>query len=300
MPNALTPPPGKDAIGKGHGEIRIDSAGNLYVSVEGQAEGALQVYDPNGKFLRYVPGIQGSLHGFVIRQEDGQDVIYAALLNQTRVLKFKPDGTILLEIPKTAFPEDKGKLSITSVDVAPNGDLYVVDGYGKDWIFVFAKDGTFKRVFGGRGEPLNLSNTHKLFVDPRFDPPRLFLCDRGNNRIVHLNLDGTFISVIADKDKGLRRPSAAAFHGDFACVAEIGDNVSQSGGGISVFDKDGRLVAKLGVNDTAGQSDTPKVLPQDWRDNVVTSPHGITFTAQGDILETEWNNVGRVLRWKRN
>jgi hypothetical protein len=37
----------------------------------------------------------------------------------------------------------------------------------------------------------------------------------------------------------------------------------------------------------------------DWREGVVTSPHGITFDGQGNILETEWNVFGRVLRWDR-
>jgi hypothetical protein len=296
--NSLTPPPGKTAIGTSHGEIRVDSLGNVYVSVEKQPEGSLQVYAPDGKFLRYVPNLQGSLHGFVIRQEDGRDVIYGALLDQSKVIKATTDGTILLEIPKSAFPADKGNLKLTSVDVAPNGDLYVVDGYGKDWIFVFAKDGTFKTVFGGRGEPLKLSNTHKIFIDPRFDPPRLFLCDRGNNRIMHLALDGTFIGVICDQ--GLRRPASAAFHGDLVAVAEIGMNTTRSGGRITVFDKTGRIVAHLGNNETPQQSDTPKVEPQDWKDDVVTSPHGVTFDAAGNILETEWNRFGRVLRWNRN
>lgn len=289
-PGALTPPEGKQTIGNGHGEIRVDSKGNIYVSVDGQKEGGLQVYSPEGKFLRYVPNTPGTLHGFVIRTEGGEDVIYAAVLGQSKVLKLKVDGTVMLEIPKTAFPEDKGALKLTGVDVAPNGDIYVVDGYGKDWIFVFDKDGKYKTVFGGRGEPLKLSNAHKLFIDPRFDPPRIFVCDRGNNRLLHLALDGTLIKVICDKD--LRRPSSASFNGDLVCIAEIA-------GRVSVFDKEGNMVAKLGVNDTPGQTNTPKVEPKDWKDDVVTSPHGITFDAMGNILETEWNQFGRVLRWNR-
>jgi hypothetical protein len=289
-PGALTPPPGKETIGNGHGEIRVDSKGNLYVSVEGQPEGGLQVYGADGKFLRYVPNAPGSLHGFVIKQEGGEDIIYAAVLGQSKVLKLKTDGTVLLEIPKSAFPADKGDLKLTGLDVAPNGDIYVVDGYGKDWIFVFDKDGKYKTVFGGRVEPLKLANTHKLYVDPRFDPPRLFLCDRGNNRIMHLALDGSLIGVIADQ--GLRRPSAASFHGDHVCIAEIA-------GRVSVFDKTGKMIAQLGVNDTKGQTNTPNVEPKDWKDDVVTSPHGITFDAQGNIYETEWNKFGRVLRWNK-
>jgi sugar lactone lactonase YvrE len=297
--SALTPPEGKDTIGNGHGEIRVDSKGQIYVSVEGQ-EAGIQVYGADGKFLRYVPNTPGGLHGFVIRQENGEDVIYAAQVNQeknaekapkqTRVLKLKTDGTVLLEIPKSAFPEDKGDLKLTSVDVAPNGDIFVVDGYGKDWIFVFDKDGKYKTVFGGRVEPLKLSNAHKIFVDPRYDQPRLLVCDRGNNRILHVALDGTLIGVVADQD--LRRPSSASFHGDYMCVAEIA-------GRVSVFDKDGKVVAKLGTNDTKGQTNTPNVEPKDWKDDVVTSPHGITFDAKGNIYETEWNKFGRVLRWTK-
>lgn len=290
VPHALTPPPGRETIGNGHGEIAVDSAGNIYVSVEGHKEGGLQVYGPDGKFLRYVPNTPGSLHGFVIRKDGDQDVIYAAVLGQSKVLKLKLDGTVLLEIPKASFPADKGDLKLTGIDVAPNGDIYVVDGYGKDWIFVFAKDGTYKTVFGGRVAPWNLSNTHKLFVDNRFTPARLFLCDRGNNRLLHLALDGSVIGVIQDKD--LRRPSSASFHGDLVCIAEIA-------GRVTVLDKDGKTVAQLGTNDTPGQTNTPKVKPADWKDNVVTSPHGITFDGKGNILECEWNEFGRVLRWNR-
>jgi hypothetical protein len=288
VPNFITPPPGKATIGAGHGEIRVDSLGNIYVSVDGIKEGGLQKYSPTGTFIGYVPNTPSSLHGFVINQEDGQDVIYAAVLNESRVLKLKTDGTILLEIPKTAFPADKPGLKLTSVDVAPNGDIYVVDGYGKSWIFVFDKTGAFKTVFGGPGEPWKFANTHKIFMDKRFDPVRIFCCDRGNNRILHLALDGTIIGVI--KDQGMRRPSSASFFGDLVCIAEIE-------GRISVLDKEGKTVAMFGINDTKGQTNTNHVKPELWKDNVVTSPHGITFDAKGNIMECEWSDYGRVLRW---
>ena len=137
---------------------------------------------------------------------------------------------------------------------------------------------------------IKLSNCHKVHVDTRFEPARLFLCDRGNNRILHASLEGEMLGVIAGQD--LRRPSSASFHGDLACVAEIA-------GRVTVWDKAGKLVAELGRNDTKGESNTPGVKPADWRDNVVTSPHGITFDGSGNILETEWNRFGRVLRWNR-
>ena len=129
-----------------------------------------------------------------------------------------------------------------------------------------------------------------MHLDNRFDPPRLFVCDRGNNRILHLQLDGTIIGDVPAE--GLRRPSSASFHGDYVAVAEIA-------GRVSVLNKEGKVVAVLGVNDTEGQTNTNKVAPADWRAGVVTSPHGVTFDAQGNIMECEWNSSGRVLRWNK-
>jgi hypothetical protein len=391
VPGFIKPPAGKDTIGNGHGEIQVDSKGNIYVSVEGQTEGGLQVYSSKGEYVKNLK-LPGSLHGFSIRKTAEGEFIYGAVLAQEKVIKATLEGEIVLEIPKSAFPADKadavsltkkdgtrvsgvspvddgknwkisdgkgghitvakdevgkevevtlkdgskvkasdikreadsitvvaggkerkialsdvangkdGKpaiseksslartsLRLTNADCAPNGDIVVVDGYGANWIFVFDKTGKIKSTFGGNVEPYKLSNTHKVHVDTRFTPAKLFLCDRGNNRIAHTELDGSGFKVIATD---MRRPSSASFHGDHVAIAEIA-------GRVSVWDKDGKMVAELGANNTPGQTNTPGVEPKDWKDNVVTSPHGITFDAQGNILETEWNRFGRVLRWNR-
>ena len=345
VPDFITPPPGKQTIGNGHGEIAVDSAGQIYVSVQ-EKDAGIQVYSPEGKFIKALP-LPNSLHGFVIKKDEGKEYIFAAVLGEQRVLKCDLDGKVVLEIPTTSFPEaqrdfvtvsqadpaDKspkpkmsvvdsgvrksetateimlllkdgskktigkdahtkveGGLKLTNCDVAPNGDIYVVDGYGKSWIFVFDRAGKFKSVFGGPVEPYNFKNTHKIFIDPRFTPARLFCCDRGNNRILHLDLDGKIIGVISDQ--GMRNPSSASFNGDLVCIAEIA-------GRVSVWNKEGKMVASLGVNDTKGQTNTPKVEPKDWLQGTVTSPHGITFDAKGNIMETEWNLFGRVLRWNK-
>ncbi|MCW0219858.1 MAG: hypothetical protein OJI67_16150 [Prosthecobacter sp.] len=290
-PNFITPPAGKETIGNGHGEIACDSAGNFYVSVQEDNAG-IQVYGPDGKFIKALP-LPKSLHGFVIRKDEGVEYIFAAVLGEQKVIKTKLDGSLVMEIPTSSFPAGKAGakgLKLTNCDIAPNGDIYVVDGYGQSWIFVFDRAGKFKSVFGGPEEPLKLANAHKIFIDKRFEPARVLVCDRGNNRMLHLDLEGHLINVIASE--GLRRPSSVSFHGDLMCVAEIA-------GRVSVWDKEGKQVASLGVNDTEGQTNTPKVEPKDWQQGTVTSPHGITFDNEGNILETEWNLFGRVLRWNK-
>jgi hypothetical protein len=288
VPDFIQPPPGKTTIGNGHGEIACDSAGNFYVSVQ-EKDAGIQVYGPDGKFIKAL-NLPASLHGFVIRKVEDGEFIFAAVLGEKRVIKAKLSGEVVLEIPTSAFPADKAGpkgLALTNCDVAPNGDIYVVDGYGISHIFVFDKTGKFKSVFGGPAEPYNFKNTHKIFIDRRFEPARVFCCDRGNKRILHTDLDGKIIGVIAEN---LRNPSSASFHGDLVCIAEIA-------GRVSVWDKEGKMVAECGTNPQ--NTNTPKIEPKDWQQGIVTSPHGITFDNDGNILETEWNQWGRVLRWNR-
>jgi hypothetical protein len=288
VPDFIKPPPGQEKLGNSHGEIACDSAGNFYISVQDNKEGGMLVYGPDGKFLKVLK-LPSSLHGFVIRKDEGKEYIFATVLAENRFIKCALDGTVVMEIPKTSFPEDKGRLNLTNCDIAGNGDIYIVDGYGKSWIFVFDRAGKFKKVFGGPVEPWNFKNTHKIFIDRRFSPERIVALDRGNNRMLHLDLDGNIIGTIADKE--LRNPSSASFHGDLMCVAEIA-------GRVSVWNKDNKMVAELGVSPKL--TNTPKIGPQDWQQGTVTSPHGITFDNDGNILETEWNQWGRVLRWNVN
>ena len=285
VPNFITPPPGKETIGNGHGEIAVDSAGNIYVSVQDKDAG-IQVYGPDGKFQKVLK-LPASLHGFVVRKDGDGEYLFAAVLGEQKVIKAKLDGEVVLTIPTSEFPADKvGKgLKLTNCDVAPNGDIYVVDGYGRSHIFVFSREGQFKKVFGGPEEPYKFANTHKVFIDRRFEPARVMICDRGHKRMLHTDLAGNFIGEIATE---MRNPSSASFHGDLMCVAEIAGNVS-------VWDKANKRVADLGT--APKLTNTPGIEPKDWQQGVVTSPHGITFDNEGNILETEWNKWGRVLRW---
>lgn len=285
-----TAPEGLETIGKSHGEIDVDSDGLFYVSVMGGEKPGIQIYSADGKYLRNLPNAHKNHHGFTIVQEDGKDVIYAACLKdpKTAFLKLSTTGEILQEIPLAAIPKKEGKkFALTHADKAPNGDIYLVDGYASDRFLIFGKDGEFKKSTAGQGAPWNFKTAHKFAFDYRFDPVRILVCDRTNDRLVHLTLDGKMIGEYATE---IARPCTVDFHGDNVAVAQLAS-------GISIFDKEGKLLQRLGENDNPKQFNTPNVKPGDWVDGITTSPHGLTYDKDGNIVTTEWNRWGRLLRW---
>jgi hypothetical protein len=291
----LKPSPDMKTIGAAHGDVAVSQAGEVYVSVLSGDRGGVQVFGSDGKYLRNVPGAPNDFHGFVIHKGADGEFIYGARLQGQSILKLKLDGTVVINIDASAIPSEyrsaaKGKpmFRLTAMDVAPDGRLFVVDGYGADYIHVFDADGKYQKSFGGKAAPYGFKTNHKICIDTRFDPPRIFCCDRENRRAVHLSLDGDVIGMIPD----LKRPAAVAIFGDWAAVAEIE-------GRVSLIDKNGVTVKTLGENNIPEQTATNKVPPEEWRTGVLTAPHGLDFDHEGNLYVTEFNQFGRVLKWNR-
>ena len=147
----------KGVLGPTHGGVVVDKAGNVYFSMD-SGPAALMVYSPDGKFLRSLGGKDMTgIHGMVIRDEGGEQFIYAAHLAGKRALKLKLDGSIVWQIPADEVLKASGKYqnagqySPTAIAVAPNGAVYIADGYGQNWIHQFDKDRKYVRSFGGGG-----------------------------------------------------------------------------------------------------------------------------------------------------
>lgn len=310
-PNWLKLPSGRPQLGNQHGDVAVSAKGEVYVSTMDPKAG-IMVFNAEGKYLRNVPGAPDDFHGFVIRKDRGQEFIFGPRLNGQTILKLTLDGQKVLEIPASAIPDqfkvetpktkknaqgetvpnpDAGKriVRLTAMDVAPNGDVFVTDGYSSDYVHHFDRTGKYLASFGGKKEPYNFKTLHKIAIDTRFNPLRIVACDRTNNRVVHLSLDGKFLGVVATD---LLLPAAVAVQGNYLAIGELK-------GQVTVLDKAGQVVAKLGTNTNADEAgkNTPK--PEAWRPGIVTAPHGVVFLANGDILVSEYNLYGRVHRFNR-
>ena len=214
-------PEGRQNLGNMHGDVAVSSAGEVYVSVQDPTAG-VQVYAPDGTFLRNVPNAPSDFHGFVIHKEADGEFIYGATMRGQTVIKMRLDGGIVMTIGSAQIPDQykirnarSGQLSLllTGLDVAPNGDIYVTDGYASDFIHRFDKTGKYLSSFGGKTAPYSFNTLHKLAIDTRFNPVRLIACDRANDRVVHMSLTGEFLGVVA---KDLLLPAAVVISGDHA------------------------------------------------------------------------------------
>jgi hypothetical protein len=209
---------GKSVIGPCHGSVVVDSADNVYTS----SQAGVFVFSPDGKAIRSFLGDKYSnIHDMEIRQEEGGEFIYGARNANAEGIKFNAQtGEIVL---KLTFPEESGPrpkaFNPTAITVAPNGDIFLADGYASDHIYKFDKTGKYLMHFGTKGNGLKEFNTaHGMTLDTRYDPPRLLICDRNHQpkgRLLHYSLDGEFIEEVVT---GLGMPTSAAVQGDYVCT----------------------------------------------------------------------------------
>lgn len=295
-----------------HGDVAVSSKGEIYVSTMDPNAG-VQVFSADGKFLRNVPGAPNDFHGFVIRKDSQGEFIYGARVDQQSIVKLSLEGKKILEIPASAIPDefkivrpantkknakgeipkhpDAGKrfVRMTAMDVAPNGDLYVSDGYASDYVHRFDRNGKYITSFGGKKEPYNFKTLHKIAIDTRFTPARIIGVDRANGRVVHMDLDGKLLGVIATD---MLLPAAVAVQGEYAAIGELK-------GQVTILDRAGKVVAKFGTNTNTDQAGKNIPEPATWRPGLVTAPHGVAFTENGDVLVSEYSLFGRVHRFVR-
>ena len=185
-------------------------------------------------------------------------------------------------------PPARRVLKPTSVTVAPDGSVFVADGYGASVIHRYSPDqkylGTIKEAGG-----IPLKCPHSVVVDTRTPTPTLMVCDRANKRIIRLALDGTFIGEIA---KDLPLPSTLAVFGDKTAVTELQ-------GRVDILNDKGSIISTLGENLDKKQGGNFGVPPEVWQEGIFTAPHGICFDAEGNLFVTDWNRWGRISRLNR-
>lgn len=296
--------PAKIRYGNTHG-VCEDSQGHIYIhhTVHSTSESpdTIVVFDWDGKFVRSWGGqFKGGAHGLSIRREGREEFLYLCDFEHGIVTKrtLKGEEVFTLGYPAES-PAYQGKNGMapsyrpTNVAIAPNGDIYVGDGYGFSYINQYNQKAQFIRTFGGLGkEAGKLDCPHGLWVDTRVEPPVLVVADRSNARLQRFTLDGKHIDFILGTTK---MPCHFHEHKGDVVIPDLWSKVV-------ILDGDNKVAATLGNGDYSTQEDWYKARQQ-ARDTFIPGrflcPHGACFDHQGNIFVVEWVEVGRVTKLRK-
>jgi sugar lactone lactonase YvrE len=118
-----------------------------------------------------------------------------------QVVKINQDGEVLMRLGEAGVAGDDETHfnGPAAVLVAPNGDIWVADGHrgGNNRVMKFSSDGRFQLQLGGGIESLSresgrFNDPHDLKMDTQ---GRLFVADRGNNRIQIFSQQGELLDI---------------------------------------------------------------------------------------------------------
>jgi len=288
--------PSKIKYGKTHGVCR-DSQGHTYVHhtvhKTSQSPDAMVVFDEKGKFVKsWGAEYREGAHGLHIRKEGSTEFLYLCDIHRHVVEKTTLNGEVVFSIgypdQSEAYSKSKIPYTPTNLAVAPNGDLYVADGYGSSYVNQYNSKGEYIRTFGGLGaEAGQLNNPHGIWMDTRGPEPIVIVADRRNYRLQTFTLTGKHIAFIP----GLRYPSHFHMRGELLLVPELEARVS-------ILNGKNQIVAHFGQGPDNFRE--VRLLERDaFIPGQFVAPHSACFDDDGNIFVVEWVEVGRVTKLRK-
>src|SRR5467141_1770299 len=266
-----------------------------YATCVGRTEPPILEFDPLGKLLTsFGGGMFAFPHGFTV---DAQGNIWASDANKDetvlgmsakdlngvvrghQVFKLSPTGKVLMTLGKEGVPGSEPDTfdQPSGIAVAPNGDIFVTDGHGKnDRVVKFSRDGRFLKTWGHHGAgPGEFDQPHDISIGG--SQGRVFIADRSNSRVQIFDQDGNFIAAW----KQFGRPSAVfAGKDDILYVSDSTSNSKINPGyprGITIGSaKDGSLRAFIPDPDL-DQADVSRI----------SGASGIVADAKGTIYAAD-------------
>ena len=174
-------------------QLALDRTSRVYVF---QRTGTpIVVLGPGGELVgSWGTGQISDPHGIFITDDDR---VLLVDRDAHQVMIFDTRGQLLASLgerhsPRFGLPFNHP----TDVAVAPDGQIYVCDGYGNAHVHCFSADGTHRHSWGGigtgRGE---FSTPHGIWVTA---DGRVLVADRENNRVQIFSGDGAYLGEWGD------------------------------------------------------------------------------------------------------
>jgi DNA-binding beta-propeller fold protein YncE len=260
--------------------VGVDRHDNVYVFARG--EHPMTVFDRDGHFLRsWGEDVFKRPHGVHMGPDD---TIYCTDDGDHTVRKYTLDGRLLLTIGTSGRPAPfMSGLPFhrcTHTALAPNGDIYVSDGYGNARVHKYDPNGKLIASWGEPGtRPGQFNIVHNICCDA---DGYVYVADRENHRIQVFDGNGKYETEWHDlyRPCGLCLCCVNARNRFYVAELAPGQEFSNRnwpnlGPRISILGEGGQLLARLG--DYGGPE----------RPSPFIAPHGIAVDSSGAIYVAE-------------
>jgi len=204
---------------------------------------------------------------------------------------------MVLDYPKETGQYTKAEEYIpTETAIAANGDIYVADGYGKDFVIRYDSAGRYISHFGGRGtEEKHLLNAHGVCIDKRdAKNPTLIVTSRQQNAFKRYSFTGEYIDTIALPGAWVCRP---VINGDYLYAAVLQSNSNQwkESGWVTILDKNFKVVSNLGGSPPKYTDNKLEEMMQE--EKYFQYPHDVCIDDEQNLYIAQWNS-GKVYPYK--
>ena len=270
-------------------EMVMDARGRLILLTNHEKNNVI-IYDRSGKVTdTWTLDLPGA-HGLTLAQEGDEEVLFITDERINKVLKTTLDGKVLLEL---SYPEmvpaytEAAQWKPTEVAVAPNGDFYVADGYGLNYIVQYSPNGEYIRHFGGKGEgDERFDCCHGVTLDQRDGTDQLLITSRTKNEFKRFSMDGEHLETISLPGCWVCRP---VIKGDMVYFAVIVTKTWDSYDGmIAVLDKSNQVVSFPGGS--APTYEGGVVLPPESDVSTFRNPHDVCVDNDLNLYVPQWNS----------
>ena len=255
-------------------DVGVNSNDEVHVLCRGKH--TVTIWDTDGSFITsWGEGLfSPNPHAIYIAPNDN---IWIVDTNFHIATEHEPDGTLIRTLGRKLWPSNTFAgipFNMPSgLAIAPNGDLFVSDGYGGHRVQKFSPEGDLLQSWGRQGDsPGQFALLHNVEVDKN---SRVYICDRENDRIQVFDDQGGFIKEWTD----FQMPGDLWIVDDIMYVGEQG-----GGGAVGIWTLEGELITRW-----RGSEGPTKGLME--------GAHGICVDSQGSIYVAELS--GRVQKFQR-
>jgi sugar lactone lactonase YvrE len=190
-PIAVTPPAPDFALGM-VSWVSSSKDGSTYLLQRGDKADPVIVVDASGKVLRsWGKGLFVMPHAIRL---DPQGNVWTVDAASSRVIKFSLEGEMLLNIEVGGQPTPCANnfCGTTDIAFAPNGHLFISDGYANARILEYTADGRKVREWGMPGTRSGeFVLPHSIQIDA---DGNVYVADRENGRVQRFDQSGRFLS----------------------------------------------------------------------------------------------------------